>query len=537
MGQLYDEIRWGLSEAMKPDFPGAVRDLLGILGYKSDRTLSLSGEVEDFVREFPGRRVDTKAERAFLRDVAGVWVVFQMSNEELAGVWSACKLGWGFPIREEGRWRSVLFLAVELKETRKVRGVFDEYTREIDKRIAVPCLVFFRAGGRLTVAVVGRRPHKLDGGRDVLEPGTSLIRDISLQRANDGDVESLAELSLRECATWLRCNGAEASWDGILKAWLAKMRDRELSVEYYEYFLTLFQKGILDKRLPEGEESVLRRYSYEVARSTPLAREREVELAGRIARGDLRARNELVVANLRFVIDVAREYVNRGLPLSDVIGAGNAGLIRAAERFDGGRGCKFVTYAVWWIRQSILVALAEDVHVVRLPANKIGLLREISKALSRHGVDCGGQELVDGMEEIASDFELAAGEISALINARDTLYFQDHLPEREGGIRANAIVDEATPGPDVAVLRGSARRRMEADMGVLKWREREVLRLYFGLWGEEAHTLEEIGVGMNLTRERVRQIRNGALKRLRRRMSYEALETLATLPATVEEVE
>ena len=274
------------------------------------------------------------------------------------------------------------------------------------------------------------------------------------------------------------------------------------------------------------EESTLRLYFDDIAESTPLSREREVELADRIKNGDMRARDEMIRANLRFVVDVAKKYQNRGLSLSDLISAGNLGLITAADRFDGTKGYKFISYAVWWIRQSILQTLAEHVRTVRLPLNKVSLLKDISKASRKLGQDRATEPAI---EEIAAELEVPAEEVlETILSARAVCSLDESFTDDDERSLLNTLADDTTEAPDADVLRESARVQLETALGTLEERELRIIRLYFGLDGNEALTLEEIGDMMNLTRERIRQLKERALSKLRHPSRHQALKTLAS---------
>ncbi|HIC69780.1 MAG TPA: RNA polymerase sigma factor RpoD/SigA, partial [Candidatus Latescibacteria bacterium] len=250
-------------------------------------------------------------------------------------------------------------------------------------------------------------------------------------------------------------------------------------------------------------ESALRSYFDDIAHSEPLSREREVELSARIENGDMEARDELVQANLRFVIDVAKNYQNRGLTFADLISAGNLGLMTAAERFDGTRGYKFISYAVWWIRQSILQTIAEHVRTVRLPLNKLSLLKDISKASRRLGQ---GREEEPDVEEIAQELDLPADVVTdAILSARPVSSLDGAFEDDEKRSLLNVLADTTQKSPDSAVMRESAREQLEGVLESLDDREQRIIRLYFGLDGKEALTLEQIGSLIGVTRERVRQ--------------------------------
>ena len=274
------------------------------------------------------------------------------------------------------------------------------------------------------------------------------------------------------------------------------------------------------------EENTLRLYFDDIAESRPLSREREVELSARIQEGDMEARDELVNANLRFVIDVAKNYQNRGLSLSDLISAGNVGLLTAAERFDGTKGYKFISYAVWWIKQSILQTIAEHARTVRLPLNKLSLLKDISKATRKLGQ---GRESEPDVEEIAAELDVPAQEIlDTMLSARTVRSLDESFEEDDERSLLNILADNNQETPDNDVLQTSARTQLEEVLDSLDERELRIIRLYFGLDGNEALTLEEIGDMMNLTRERIRQLKERALSKLRHPSRHQALKTLAS---------
>ena len=274
------------------------------------------------------------------------------------------------------------------------------------------------------------------------------------------------------------------------------------------------------------EESTLRLYFDDIAESTPLSREREVELAERIKNGDMRARDEMIRTNLRFVVDVAKKYQNRGLSLSDLISAGNLGLITAADRFDGTKGYKFISYAVWWIRQSILQTLAEHVRTVRLPLNKVSLLKDISKASRKLGQYREGDPAI---EEIAKELDVPAEEVlETILSARSVCSLDESFTDDDERSLLNTLPDQSLEAPDADVLRESARVQLENALNTLDERELRIIRLYFGLDGNEALTLEEIGDMMNLTRERIRQLKERALSKLRHPSRNQALKSLAS---------
>lgn len=269
----------------------------------------------------------------------------------------------------------------------------------------------------------------------------------------------------------------------------------------------------LTKQYTNRESQSLDKYLQEIGKVELLDPEEEIELARRIKKGDQKSLEKLTKANLRFVVSVAKQYQNQGLSLGDLINEGNLGLIKAAKRFDETRGFKFISYAVWWIRQSILQALAEQSRIVRLPLNRVGALNKIGKAFSI---------LEQEFEREPSASELAEELDMSLFEVADTLKISGrHLSmdapfiQGEDNRLLDVIQDERTPMPDHILVRESLSKEVERALGTLTEREAEVIRLYFGLGREHSLTLEEIGEKFQLTRERVRQIKEKAIRRLR----------------------
>lgn len=271
-------------------------------------------------------------------------------------------------------------------------------------------------------------------------------------------------------------------------------------------------------------ESTVSLYFNDITTSKPLSREEEVALAARIETGDMEARDQLVQANLRFVVDVARRYQNRGLALADLISAGNLGLITAAERFDGTKGYKFISYAVWWIRQSILQAIAEHARTVRLPLNKLNLLKDISEASRQLGQ---GQESEPDIRDIAAKLNMPPQEvINALLSARSTRSLDETFDDGDERNLLETLADTRLHAPDNDLLEESAQSHVNQVLDSLDERERYILARYFGLDGQEALTLDQIGEHLGVTRERIRQIKERALGRLRHPSRNQLLRAL-----------
>jgi RNA polymerase primary sigma factor len=255
------------------------------------------------------------------------------------------------------------------------------------------------------------------------------------------------------------------------------------------------------------------KYLHEISKEDLLTAEQEVELARKIKKGDEQAMEKLIRANLRFVVSVAKQYQNQGLSLPDLINEGNLGLIKAAKRFDETRGFKFISYAVWWIRQSILQALAEQARIVRLPLNKIGSINKINKALAELEQK---HEREPSINEIAKTLEIAPEEIKeAFKNSSKPLSMDAPLNEEEEDSMYEVLESSENPTPDETLLNESLNREIERALSSLTDREAKIIRLYYGLNNKHPFTLEEIGEKINLTRERVRQIKEKAIKRLK----------------------
>ena len=265
----------------------------------------------------------------------------------------------------------------------------------------------------------------------------------------------------------------------------------------------------------------IEKYLEEIGGYSPLPPEQEVELARKIRKNDPQALDKLVKANLRFVISVAKEYQGQGLPLQDLISEGNLGLIKAAQRFDETRGFKFISYAVWWIRQSILQALAEQSRVVRLPLNRVGAINKVGRALEELEKKFGREP---SMEEIADKMELTAFEVADVMktSARH-LSLDEPFKEEEGNSLLDVLESDRYAPPDDNLMQESLQVEIDKVLSTLKAREAEIIRLYFGLDGDRPLTLEEIGEHFKLPRERVRQIKEKALRRLRHRSRLEPL--------------
>lgn len=271
----------------------------------------------------------------------------------------------------------------------------------------------------------------------------------------------------------------------------------------------------ITKQVTNRETASLDKYLQEIGRVELISAEEEVELARRIREGDRAALERLTKANLRFVVSVSKQYQNQGLSLPDLINEGNLGLIKAAERFDETRGFKFISYAVWWIRQSILQALAEQARIVRLPLNKIGTINKINRAFSELEQK---YERPPSAEELAEYLDVSPADIKQSLSNNGRHVSMD-APLVEGDESSSSMYDvlpnDSLPGPEKELVVESLRKDIERSLSTLTSREGDVVRLYYGLNGKHPMTLEEIGERFDLTRERVRQIKEKAIRRLK----------------------
>ena len=279
----------------------------------------------------------------------------------------------------------------------------------------------------------------------------------------------------------------------------------------------------ITKQVTNRETASLDKYLQEIGKVDLITADEEVELAQRIKAGDQIALEKLTKANLRFVVSVAKQYQNQGLTLPDLINEGNLGLIKAAQRFDETRGFKFISYAVWWIRQSILQALAEQSRIVRLPLNKIGSINKINKT---YAFLEQSTERPPSAEEIAKELDMTINDVKeSMKNSGRHVSMDAPLVEGEDSNLYDVLRSGESPNPDKELLHESLRTEIERALETLTPREADVIRLYFGLGNQHPMTLEEIGETFDLTRERVRQIKEKAIRRLKHTSSSKLLKT------------
>ena len=278
----------------------------------------------------------------------------------------------------------------------------------------------------------------------------------------------------------------------------------------------------ISKSFTNRESASLDKYLQEIGHEELLSVEEEVELAQKIKKGDRRALERLTRANLRFVVSVAKQYQNQGLSLPDLINEGNVGLIKAAEKYDETRGFKFISYAVWWIRQSILQAIAEQSRIVRLPLNQVGSVNKINRELNKFEQE---HERRPSVDEIADRIDLPEDKIEEAMKANNRHVSMDApFVDGEDNSLLDVLADNNMPMADKALVQESLRKEIDRAIELLNDREQKVVRAFFGI-GSPEMTLEEIGDKYNLTRERVRQIKEKAIRRLRHNTKNKLLKT------------
>jgi len=290
------------------------------------------------------------------------------------------------------------------------------------------------------------------------------------------------------------------------------MRATIFLINLQEFSDTKMRQLKITKSITNRESASLDKYLQEIGREELISVEEEVELAQRIRRGEQEALEKLTRANLRFVVSVAKQYQNQGLSLPDLINEGNLGLIKAAEKFDETRGFKFISYAVWWIRQSILQALAEQSRIVRLPLNQVGSLNKINRALSKFEQE---NERVPSPDELSEILDIPRDKIADTLRVSGRHVSVDApFVDGEDNNLLDVLVNSDSPNADRGLVNESLNKEIERALSTLTERERDIVKYFFGI-GTQEMTLEEIGEYFGLTRERVRQIKEKAIRRLR----------------------
>ena len=279
----------------------------------------------------------------------------------------------------------------------------------------------------------------------------------------------------------------------------------------------------ITKQVTNRDTRSLEKYFQEISKIDLITADEEVELAQRIKKGDKRALDKLVKANLRFVVSVAKQYQNQGLKLSDLINEGNLGLVKAAKRFDETRGFKFISYAVWWIRQAILQALAEQSRIVRLPLNKIGSISKINKAYARLEQE---QEREPNYEEIAKELDMSITDVENCMKSSGRSISMDApLKEQDDFSLYNVLEAKESVKPDAQMMNQSLKHEINRALNSLTHKESIVLQMYYGINRKTSSSLSEIGETINLSRERVRQVKQKALRRLQMQSRNKVLKT------------
>lgn len=279
----------------------------------------------------------------------------------------------------------------------------------------------------------------------------------------------------------------------------------------------------ITNQITQRDSQALEKYLQEIAKVKLLTAEQEVQLAQRINQGDSDALESLVKANLRFVVSVAKQYQNQGLPLSDLVNEGNLGLIKAAQKFDETRGFKFISYAVWWIRQSILQALVEQSRIVRMPMNKVGSYNKITQAMSTFEQEFQREPTHEELEDL---LEISSKEIEELIKGASRHISMDAPMGEDGdsGSLYDVLIDDDASDTERRMMKESLKKEINKVLAILPKRDADIICYYYGIKGEGYMTLEEIGKIFNLTRERVRQIKERGLRRLRKTTNSRSLK-------------
>jgi RNA polymerase primary sigma factor len=277
------------------------------------------------------------------------------------------------------------------------------------------------------------------------------------------------------------------------------------------------------KQVTNRDAKSLEKYFQEISKIGLITADEEVDLAIKIKQGDQRALNKLVKANLRFVVSVAKQYQNQGLKLSDLINEGNLGLVKAANRFDETRGFKFISYAVWWIRQSILNALAEQSRIVRLPLNKIGSISKINKVYSKLEQK---NERIPTYVEIANELDTTVSSVAqSMKNSGKHISMDAPFREGEDSNLYNVLQSDESPKPDKNLMQQSLTTEINRALATLPYKEAKVIKMYYGINSENAYSLSEIGEKFNLSRERVRQVKQKAIRTLKTKSRTQVLQS------------
>lgn len=331
---------------------------------------------------------------------------------------------------------------------------------------------------------------------------------------------TIAETIMPEQNDIIRANKILSSQKDFLHVTLRQVFRIYSAILYKKPFMRQLK---ITKQVTNRDTLSLDKYLYDIGKEELVSAEEEVELARRIKDGDGKALSKLIRANLRFVVSVSKQYQNQGLSLPDLINEGNLGLIKAAQRFDETRGFKFISYAVWWIRQSILQALAEQARIVRLPLNKIGALNKINKTFAKLEQEFEREPSAD---EVARFLDITPEEVKESLKTQGRHISMDApLNSEEEGSMYDVLASKDSVPPDRDLINDSLRKEIERALNTLTPREADIIKLYFGLNGYHQHTLEEIGDEFNLTRERVRQIKERAIRRLKHTSRSKLLKT------------
>jgi RNA polymerase sigma factor (sigma-70 family) len=493
--QAKASINQALSSFVKGKLADNARNLLFALGYRSEKTLPFYPKSSDnFIANFDSDK-KLNYQKALLNEWLTVDFLFQLTWDEIAAD-DQLKLSLKTRAKGENTFfiSSYLFFVIELRRSTYTSEQLDGIVREINKLFLKPAIILFQHGETLTLSIINRRPDKGNESKDVLGK-VKHIKDIPFDSPTNSHLKILFDLSLAE----LHKNHGFSNFDEFHEAWHKTIPD---SIKFKE------------DRIPPDS---LRAYLQEIGRIPMLKADEEIELARKIAEleleGSRKAKDKMVDSNLRLVVSIAKKYQNRGLDFLDLIQEGNLGLIKAVEKFDCTKGNRFSTYATWWIRQAITRAIADRSRTIRLPVHlyeTISRIKKTTKLLSQEmGRKPTEEEIATKMEKTIAKLRFVKSKSAVSIISLDTRMGEDE------GSTLGELIEFDGETPEDQVSKNFLRKDLESVLDTLSPRQRDVIRMRFGLDDGRDKSLQEIGNIFNLTRERIRQIEANALLRLR----------------------
>ena len=491
--QAKASINQALKSFAKGKLADNARNLFFALGYRSDKNLPFyPNNSENFIAEFD-RDQKLNHKKAILNEWLTVDFLFEFSWDEIAG---DDKLKFSLNTKAKGENTFLiycyLFFAIELWRSTYTSEQLDGIVREINKLFLKPAIVIFKHGETLTLSIINRRANKHNESEDVLEK-VKHIKDIPFASPTNSNLKIIFDISLAQ----LHENHGFSNFDEFHEAWHKTIPD---SIK------------VKEDRLPSDS---LRFYLQEIGRIPMLKADEEIELARKIAELELegcrKAKHKMVESNLRLVVSIAKRYQNRGLEFLDLIQEGNLGLIKAVEKFDYRKGNRFSTYANWWIRQAIMLAIDNHSRTIRLPVHLWRTISEVKQTTKLLSQELGR---IPKMEEIANRLEMTTAKVRLVIQSALPIISLDTRMGEEEGSTLGELIEFDGETPEDQVSKNLLREDLESVLDTLGPRERDVLRLRYGLDNGREKSLEEIGNRFNVTRERIRQIEAKALRKL-----------------------